>query len=105
VFTLVASDELIAEFRAVAGRPFFKARLRASAVEVLTEGLREFSFYCGALRSVAKAPDPKDSYLLAMAEASEADFLVTGDKGLLGAKRHGPTRILTARAMVERLRR
>jgi predicted nucleic acid-binding protein len=30
-FTLVACDALIAELRDVAGRPFFRARLRASA--------------------------------------------------------------------------
>ena len=47
------------------------------------------------------APDPKDSYLLALAEASQAEFLVTGDKQLLSLKQHQSTRIITAAAMVE----
>ena len=47
------------------------------------------------------ALDPKDSYLLALAEASQAEFLVTGDRQLLSLKQHQSTRIITAAAMVE----
>ena len=102
-FTLVACDELIAEFRGVARRPFFRERLRASATELLAAGLRDFSFYCGDLAPGPIAADPKDSYLLAMAEAGRADFLVTGDKELLALKDHRTTRIITPAAMVELL--
>jgi predicted nucleic acid-binding protein len=37
--------------------------------------------------------------LLALAEAANADYLVTGDKksGLLGLRKHRQTRIVTAR--------
>ncbi len=101
MFTLVASDALIGELRDVAGRPFFRARLRASAAELLAAGLRDFSFYCRDLPSGPIAPDPKDNYLLAMAEASQAEFLVTGDKELLSLQRHKSTRIVTPAAMVE----
>ncbi len=38
-FSLVACDALIAELREVAGRPFFRARLRASAAELLAAGV------------------------------------------------------------------
>ena len=41
MFTLVASDALIAERSDVAGRPFFRARLRASAAELLVTGDKE----------------------------------------------------------------
>ena len=102
-FTLVACDALIAELRDVAGRPFFRARLRASAAELLAAGLRDFSFFCQNLPSGPIAPDPKDSYLLALAEASQAEFLVTGDKQLLSLKLHQSTRIITPAAMVELL--
>lgn len=99
--TLVACDALIAEFRDVAGRPFFRARLRASAAEVLAAGLGGFSFFCRDLPAGPVAPDPKDSYLLAMAEASGAEFLVIGDKELLSLKHHKSTRIVTPAAMIE----
>jgi hypothetical protein len=104
IFTLVACDALIAEFRDVAGRPFFRARLRASVAELLAAGLRDFSFYCRDLPPGPIAPDPKDSYLLAMAEAGQADLLVTGDKELLSLRRHKSTRIITPAAMIEILR-
>ena len=103
VFTLVACEALIAELRDVAGRPFFRARLRASAAELLAAGLRDFSFFCRDLPSGPIAPDPKDSHLLALAEASEAEFLVTGDKELLSLKQHKSTRIVTPAAMIELL--
>ena len=102
-FTLVACDALIAELRDVAGRPFFRARLRASAAELLAAGLRDFSFFCQNLPSGPIALDPKDSYLLGLAEASQAEFLVTGDKQLLSLKQHQSTRIITPAAMVELL--
>jgi uncharacterized protein len=103
-FTLVACDTLIAELREVAGRPFFRARLRPSVAELLAAGLRDFSLFCRELPSGAIAPDPKDSYLLALAEASHADFLVTGDKDFLSLKQHKSTRIVTPAAMIDLLK-
>jgi len=88
LFTLVACDALIAELRDVAGRPFFRARLQAGVVELLATGLRDFSFFCRDLPRGVVSPDPKDSYWLALAEASEAKFLVTGDKELQSMKHH-----------------
>jgi putative PIN family toxin of toxin-antitoxin system len=102
--TLVACGELIAELRDVAGRPFFRARFRPSAAELLAAGLRDFSFFCRHVPSGPIAPDPKDSYLLSLAEASQAEFLVTGDKELLSLKRHKSTRIITAAGMIEILK-
>jgi putative PIN family toxin of toxin-antitoxin system len=103
-FTLVACEALIAEFREAAGRPFFRARLRASAAELLAAGLRDFSLFCRDLPSGPVAPDPKDSYLLALAEAGEAEFLVTGDKAILSLEHHESTRIVTPAAMFEILK-
>jgi putative PIN family toxin of toxin-antitoxin system len=100
-FTLVACNALIAELRDVAGRPFFRARLRASVAELLAAGLRDFSCFCRDLPSGSVAPDPKDSFLLALAEASQSEFLVTGDKELLSLKHHRSTRIVTPAAMIE----
>jgi hypothetical protein len=105
LFTLVACDELIAELRDVAERPFFKTRLRTTTVELLALGLRDFALFCEHLPSGPHAPDPKDSYLLALAEASAAEFLVTGDKELLSLKYHQSTRIVTPAAMIDLLKK
>ena len=52
----------------------------------------------GQLPRLKRSPDPGDNYLLALAEASKADYLVTGDKsGLLVLARHKSARIITAR--------
>ena len=103
-FTLVACDALILELRDVAARPFFRTRLRAGTAELLAAGLRDFSLFCRDLPSGPIAPDPKDAYLLALAEAGQADFLVTGDKELLSLQHHKSTRIITPAAMIEALR-
>jgi putative PIN family toxin of toxin-antitoxin system len=100
-FTLVACDALIEELRDVASRPFFRARLRASTSELLAAGIRDFSLFCRDLLFSHAAPDPKDSYLLALAESSQADFLVTGDKQLVALVNHKSTRIVTPAAMIE----
>jgi putative PIN family toxin of toxin-antitoxin system len=103
-FTLVACDALILELRDVAARPFFRTRLRAGAAELLAAGLRDFSLFCRDLHSGPVAPDPKDTYLLALAEASQADFLVTGDKELLSLQHYKSTRIIAPAAMIEALK-
>jgi putative PIN family toxin of toxin-antitoxin system len=100
-FTLVACDALIAELRDVAARPFFRTRLRAGAAELLAAGIRDFSLFCRDLPPGPVAPDPKDAYLLVLAEVSRADFLVTGDKELLSLQHHKSTRIVAPAAMVE----
>ena len=45
-----------------------------------------------------EAADPQDAWLLALADTTHADYLVTGDKsGLLALDRHKTTRIISAR--------
>jgi len=47
---------------------------------------------------VNRSPDAGQDFLLALAEAGKADYLVTGDKsGLLSLASHKSTRIITAR--------
>jgi putative PIN family toxin of toxin-antitoxin system len=97
LFTLVACEELVSELRDVASRPFFRAKLRADVAELLAISIQDLSSYCKDLPSGPVAPDPKDSYLLALAEAGQAEFLVTGDKELLALGSHKTTRIVSAR--------
>jgi hypothetical protein len=103
-FTLVISDQLLAEFRSVLGRPFFRARLRESDAELLAANIHDLALNFANPPFSGEVVDAKDSFLLALAAVSEAEFLVTGDKALLALKRHGATRIVTPAFMVEHLK-
>jgi hypothetical protein len=104
LFTLVISDDLLAELREVLRRPFFRARLRESDAELFVASLHDLAFCHPQPPPSGAARDAKDSLLLALAAASEAAFLVTGDKRLLALKRHGAPRIVTPAAMLEFLK-
>ena len=97
LFTLIACEELVSELRDVAQRPFFRARLRAGVAEVLAISIQDLSSYCEDLPCGPTAPDPKDNYLLALGEAGQAEFLVTGDQELLALGSHKTTKIVSAR--------
>jgi len=103
-FMLVACDQLVAELREVAGRPFLRRRLRGSVAESLAAGVRDFSLFIHDLPSGPRAPDSKDSYLLALAQAAAAEFLVTGDKQLIALRHYRSTRIVPPSAMIAALK-
>jgi len=106
------------ELRDLASRPFFRARLRASASTACRRPSGLF-FFCRDLSSGPdppdfapdfaldsapdSAPDHKNSDLLALAETSHAKFLMTGERELLFLKHHKSTRIVAA-AMIEVLK-
>lgn len=51
------------------------------------------------------SPDPADNFLFALAQVSQADYPVTGDKvDVLAIGRHGKTQTVTARQLVEILK-
>jgi predicted nucleic acid-binding protein len=64
--------------------------------------IRRLALMCDPLPQVIVSPDPNDDFLLAIAQAAAADYLVTGDKSdLLALGAHGRTRIVSARSMVQ----
>lgn len=69
----------------------------------MISGIEAGALVFGDLPDVILAPDPDDDPLLATALAGEANYLVTGDKGVLGLERVESVRILTARAFLEKV--
>lgn len=103
-FDLVSCERQIEEINRVSRRPSLRDKLRPSETGRMINDIRRLAVMCDPLPTIAVSPDPDDDYLLAAAEVSRSDFLVTGDKsGLLRLKRHGVTRIVTARYLAERL--
>ena len=57
--------------------------------------LRRLARMIEPIAGVQRSPDPNDDWLLGLAEAASADYLVTGDKsGLLSLKKHRSTSII-----------
>ena len=67
--------------------------------------LRELATVVGPLPLVEGSRDPADNFLLSMAQAGKADFLVTGDKhDLLSVGVFEQTRIISAQQLLEEIK-
>ena len=64
--------------------------------------LRKLAEVLTRLPTVERSADPADNFLLAMAEAGNANYLVSGDRrGVLALRTHGITQILRAREFLD----
>lgn len=97
-FDLLTSADQLEELMRVTRYPKIRERLAPALAGRLINELRDLAVVLRELSVVTVSPDPSDNYLLAMASAGSADFLVTGDKRhLLTLKRHDGAKILTVR--------
>lgn len=98
-FDLVTSRVQLDELRRVSRYPKLKSILPAHRVGTMVNNM-QLAIVLDALPPLPdgiEANDPDDAFLLAMALAGEADYLVTGDRraGLLQRGSIGRTRIVT----------
>ena len=104
LFTLVTSEEQLEEFRRVTRYPRVRQYIDSAAAGTLHNELRRLAVLVEAPPVIDVSRDPQDNFLLAMAQAGQVDFLVTGDKhDLLSMGSFEKTRIVTARQMVDEL--
>jgi len=97
-FDLLTSAEQLDELMRVTRYPKIRERLSPTFAGRLINDLREVAILVENVPSVEVSADPDDNYLLAMAAAGLADFLVTGDKhDLLGINLYEGVRIITVR--------
>jgi uncharacterized protein len=100
-FTLVTSTTQIAEIRSVTHRPSGRPLITPAHVGRFVNDLHRFATVLDRLPAVHRSRDPNENFLLAMAEAGKADFLVTGDKrDVLVLKSHCNTTIVSANEML-----
>lgn len=105
-FELLSHPFQIEELRGVTRRSHIRPRIRSSDAGRLVNEIAESAVLITPLPHVRRSPDPHDDFLLAIAEAGNADWLVTGDKSdLLGLRKHLSTPIITARAFLDILDR
>ncbi len=102
-FALLTSEAQLDEFRRVTRYPRLQRYLPPAAAGTMVNEIRALAELLDQLPAVTVCADPADNFLLAMAEAGEADYLVTGDsRHLLAMGRHASTRIVTAREAATR---
>lgn len=104
-FELVSSVDQINEFKRVTRYPKLRPYLPRGAVGLVVNGLRTAEVLLKRVPGGATAPDPDDDYLIAMAIATGAHFLVSGDRNVLSIRRIGPTRIVSAQRFASMLAR
>ncbi len=102
---LVTCDAQLDEFRRVTRYPKVQRYIRPAEAGTMLNELRELAVYIEVNERVDVSPDPADNFLFAMAQASQAEYLVTGDKeDVLALGRHGKTQIVTVRKLIEILK-
>jgi putative PIN family toxin of toxin-antitoxin system len=105
-FTLLTCAEHLDELRATLRKPVIAERIKPYRAGGLVTEMKKLAEIVDALPRVRRSPDPTDDFLLALSEAGEADYLVTGDKsGMLVLDHHKSTRIVSARAFAALLTR
>lgn len=103
-FELVTSTWQLDEFRRVSRYPRLRRFVKPAEAGNMVNGLVHQATVLASLPTVKLSPDPDDNPVLAMAAASDTQFLVTGDKAdLLALGTIGATRIVTARQFAETL--
>ena len=98
-FELITSDEQLDELRRVSRYPKLKSILPAHRIGTMVNNMQR-AIVLSVLPPLPEGieiNDPDDVFLLAMALAGDADYLVTGDHraGLLQRRSVGRTRIVT----------
>ena len=85
------------ELRSTLQKPRVAELIKPHKAGRLVNQIKKLAEDVGTLPSVERSADPTDDFLLAMSEAGNADYLVTGDKsGLLTLDPHKATRIVSA---------
>jgi putative PIN family toxin of toxin-antitoxin system len=83
-FELVASAALLGELRDVLARPRFRRWVSAEVAAEFIAGLAQDALLLeDPPPRPGLSPDPDDDYLITLARAAEADYLVSGDRHLL----------------------
>jgi uncharacterized protein len=99
----IFSQQLFDEITLVTQRPKLQKYFPAGKVVDLMIFLKAIGLLIEIRSSVSLCRDDKDNYLLALAQDSQADYLITGDRDLLILENFEDTAILSYQDFVSRL--
>jgi uncharacterized protein len=99
---LVSSLDQLEEFRRVTRHPRLRSYIQPAAAGTLLNEIKLLAVVLTTLPKADRSKDPADNFILAMAEAGQADYIVARDKtGLLELKNQGNTPIIPVHKTVE----
>jgi putative PIN family toxin of toxin-antitoxin system len=102
-FDLIVSPKLLDELLEVLLRPRFRPFVEESDAQAYVEALRgEALLFDDPEDPPAVTPDPDDDYLVALAEAGDADVIVSGDSHLTDLA-DAPVAVLRPREFLDEL--
>ena len=102
-FDLIVSPELLGELRDVLARPRLRRWVSEAVAAEYVDGLTDGALLIDdPLAQPGLSPDPDDDYLITLARAAGADYLVSGDHHLTGLDDATPP-VLTPREFRDRL--
>lgn len=93
--TLIFSQTLLDEFIEAAQRPKFKKYFTLTDLENLLIRIKREAEFIEVTSSIKLCRDPKDNFLLSLANDGQATHLLTGDKDLIEIKEFSKTKIIT----------
>jgi putative PIN family toxin of toxin-antitoxin system len=104
VFDLVTCEEQLEEIRRASRYPKLKHILQPHRVGLMLNNMQS-AIVINNLSTGFETADPNDAFLLALADKSQANYLVTGDKraGILSLISIGQTQIVTASAFCDKV--
>ena len=95
------SEPILQEYAAVLARP--RLAFPSDEIEALLATLRSKGEPFEPEGSPFRSPDSSDSKLLHCAHAAQADFIVTGNRRHFPDAPYGPTHLVNATALIDRM--
>lgn len=103
-YRLATSTHILRKLSDTLQKPYFAERLsltdREEYIRLIVSRSRQYQPDPG-IRGIA--PDAEDDLVLGTAVKARADFLITGDKGLLAVRSYGEIQIVTAEEFLTHL--
>lgn len=94
-FTVYYCPGIVAEYRLVVKRPKLRKYVTPERITETLDLIARIGEEIAVTQTVIGSRDPKDNYLLALAQQVPLDYLITGDRDLLVLQRWQQTELIS----------